>query len=195
MMEAKIKIKKWVNGEPWSHGMVTLGNGYDIKRLSASTHETYFYSAALTGPYVVRVAVPYSAELTRSLQIDHSYIWYALAVSIILVIILYRYTQRIGSHIGYLREFAVMAENGEALDHELERRLPDDELGDISHTIITLYWKLRHSEEEKIRIKRQLTQNAAHELKTPAKSTPSGATWIPCWPVRRPSAANTSRTT
>lgn len=146
------------------------GNGYDIKRLSASTHETYFYSAALTGPYVVRVAVPYSAELTRSLQIDHSYIWYALAVSIILVIILYRYTQRIGSHIGYLREFAVMAENGEALDHELERRLPDDELGDISHTIITLYWKLRHSEEEKIRIKRQLTQNAAHELKTPAAS-------------------------
>ena len=49
-------------------------------------------------------------------------------------------------------------------------RLPDDELGDISHTIITLYWKLRHSEEEKIRIKRQLTQNAAHELKTPAAS-------------------------
>lgn len=146
------------------------GNGYDIKRLSASTHETYFYSAALTGPYVVRVAVPYSAELTRSLQIDHSYIWYALAVTIILGIILYRYTHRIGSHIGYLREFAVMAENGEELNHELERRLPDDELGDISHTIITLYWKLRHSEEEKIRIKRQLTQNAAHELKTPAAS-------------------------
>jgi signal transduction histidine kinase len=33
-----------------------------------------------------------------------------------------------------------------------------------------LYWKLRHSEEEKVRIKRQLTQNAAHELKTPAAS-------------------------
>ena len=26
-MEAKIKIKKWVGGEPWSHGTVTLGNG------------------------------------------------------------------------------------------------------------------------------------------------------------------------
>jgi signal transduction histidine kinase len=33
-----------------------------------------------------------------------------------------------------------------------------------------LYWKLRHSEEDKLRIKRQLTQNAAHELKTPAAS-------------------------
>ena len=62
------------------------------------------------------------------------------------------------------------AEEGEELDHELERRLPDDELGDISHTIIQLYWKQRHAEEDKQRIKRQLTQNAAHELKTPAAS-------------------------
>jgi signal transduction histidine kinase len=84
--------------------------------------------------------------------------------------VLYLSTHRISRHIGYLREFAVKAEQGEALDHELERRLPDDELGDISHTIIMLYWKLRHSEEEKVRIKRQLTQNAAHELKTPAAS-------------------------
>jgi len=88
----------------------------------------------------------------------------------LLGIVLYLSTRRISRHIGYLREFAVKAEEGEELDHELERRLPDDELGDISHTIIMLYWKLRHSEEEKIRIKRQLTQNAAHELKTPAAS-------------------------
>ena len=33
-----------------------------------------------------------------------------------------------------------------------------------------LYWKLHHAEEEKLRIKKQLTQNAAHELKTPAAS-------------------------
>lgn len=62
------------------------------------------------------------------------------------------------------------AEQGQPLDVELEKQLPDDELGDISHTIIMLYWKLRHSEGEKVRIKRQLTHNAAHELKTPAAS-------------------------
>ena len=33
-----------------------------------------------------------------------------------------------------------------------------------------LYWKLRHSEEDKVRNKRQFTQNAAQELKTPAAS-------------------------
>ena len=146
------------------------GNGYDIKRLSQSTHETYFYSATRFGNAIVRAAVPYSAELTRSLQADNTYIYFAVALTLLLGIALYLSTNRISRHIGYLREFAVKAEEGEELDHELERRLPDDELGDISHTIIMLYWKLRHSEEEKVRIKRQLTQNAAHELKTPAAS-------------------------
>jgi len=157
------------------------GNGYDIKRLSQSTHETYFYSATRFGNAIVRTAVPYSAELTRSLQADSTYIYYAVALTLLLGVVLYYITHRISRHIGYLREFAVKAERlwvggqnsgmeGEGLEHELERRLPDDELGDISHTIIMLYWKLRHSEEDKVRLKRQLTQNAAHELKTPAAS-------------------------
>jgi len=146
------------------------GNGYDIKRMSQSTHETYFYSATRFGNIVVRTAVPYSAELTRSLQADNTYIFFAFALTLLLGIVLYLITHRISNHISHLREFAVKAEKGEELNYELEHHLPDDELGDISHTIINLYWKLRHSEEEKIRIKRQLTQNAAHELKTPAAS-------------------------
>ncbi len=145
-----------------------VGNGYDIKRVSQSTHETYFYSATRFNGVIVRAAVPYSAALTRSLQADNTYMYFACALTLLLGIVLYHITHRISRHIGYLREFAVKAEEGEELDHELERRLPDDELGDISHTIIMLYWKLRHSEEDKLRIKRQLTQNAAHELKTPA---------------------------
>ena len=105
-------------------------NGYDIKRLSQSTHETYFYSATRFGNLIVRTAVPYSAELTRSLQADNTYVFYTIALTLLVGVVLYY----------------------------------------ISHTIIMLYWKLRHSEEDKVRIKRQLTQNAAHELKTPAAS-------------------------
>ena len=146
------------------------GSGYDIKRTSQSTHETYFYSATRFGDLIVRAAVPYSAELTQSLQADNTYIWFAVVLTLLLGVVLYLGTSRISRHIGYLREFAVRAEEGREPDGELERRLPDDELGDISQTIIHLYWKLRHSEEEKVRLKRQLTQNAAHELKTPAAS-------------------------
>ena len=152
------------------HQALLEGNGYDIKRISQSTHETYFYSATKFGDIIVRAAVPYSAELTRSLQADNTYIYFAVALTLLLGIVLYLITHRISRHIGYLREFALKAEEGEELDHELERQLPNDELGVISHTIIKLYWKLRHSEEDKVRIKRQLTQNAAHELKTPAAS-------------------------
>ena len=118
----------------------------------------------------MRTAVPYSAELTQSLRADNTYIYFSIALTLLLGSVLYISTRRISRHIGYLREFAIKAENGEPLDHELERHLPDDELGDISHTIIMLYWKLRHAEEDKARLKRQLTQNAAHELKTPAMS-------------------------
>ena len=146
------------------------GNGFDLKRTSQSTHETYFYSATRFKRVIVRSAVPYSAELTQSLRADNTYIYFSIALTLLLGSVLYISTRRIGRHIGYLREFAIKAENGEPLDHELERHLPDDELGDISHTIIMLYWKLRHAEEDKARLKRQLTQNAAHELKTPAMS-------------------------
>ena len=146
------------------------GNGYDIKRTSASTNETYFYSATRFGDIIIRAAIPYSAELTRTLKADPTYLYFAIALTILLGVVLYTTTHRIGRHISCLREFAKKAEDGTPLDHELERSLPDDELGDISHTIIQLYWKLRHSEEDKQRLKRQLTQNAAHELKTPAAS-------------------------
>ena len=146
------------------------GNGYDIKRTSQSTHETYFYSATRFGDLIIRSAVPYSAELTDSLKADNTNLIFTILLTFLLGVALYWNTHRISRHIGYLKEFAVKAENGEKVDHELERRLPDDELGEISHTIVTLYWKLLHSEEDKLRLKRQLTQNAAHELKTPAAS-------------------------
>lgn len=153
------------------------GSGYSIKRASEYTNETYFYSATYlpdkvshVGDIIIRAAVPYSAELAHSLQTDNTYIYFTVLLTILLGLVLYYNTSRIGRHIRYLREFAIKAEDGDTLDHELERQLPDDELGDISHTIIALFWKLRHSEEDKERLKRQLTQNAAHELKTPAAS-------------------------
>lgn len=156
---------------------MAYGNGYDIKRTSAYTNETYFYSATYlpakggrTRDIIIRSAIPYSAEITESLQVNNTYIYFTVALTLLLGIALYYNTSRISRHIRYLREFAAKAEGGEAFDNELDRQLPDDELGDISHTIINLYLKQRRSEEEKTRIKRQLTQNAAHELKTPTAS-------------------------
>jgi signal transduction histidine kinase len=70
----------------------------------------------------------------------------------------------------YLNQFATKTEKGESIDPDIENKLPNDELGEISKTIVSLYRKLKLLEEDKQRMKKQLTQNVTHELKTPATS-------------------------
>ncbi len=146
------------------------GSGYDIKRESQSLHSTFFYSATRFDDLIVRVAIPYSPDLSRILSTDKDYITYTIIITLLLGWVLYRNTRRISHHIEYLRRFAQKVENGEKIDTEVEKKMPNDELADISQTIVALYMQLQHSEEDKQRIKRQLTLNVAHELKTPAAS-------------------------
>lgn len=96
------------------------GSGYAIKRASETNGERYFYSATRFGEKIVRSSVPYSAELTSSLEHDYTFFYYTASI------------------------LALIA------------------------TAIYFRHRYQHSEQEKQRIKRQLTENAAHELKTPA---------------------------
>lgn len=158
---------------------MTSGEGYAIRRNSASTGKTYFYSAKREGDMIVRTAVPYSVELHKLLAADYAFLWFIVGISIIMCVIGYLTTRRIGGHISRLNRFAEQAERGENIvDTE---SFPDDELGEISGNIIRLYTRLREAmterdrqhrlaleqEHDKIRIKRELTNNINHELKTP----------------------------
>ena len=96
------------------------GSGYAIKRASETNGEKYFYSATRFGDKIVRSSVPYSAELTSSLEHDYTFLYYTLSILVLIATAMY-------------------------FRHRYE-----------------------YSEREKQRIKRQLTENAAHELKTPA---------------------------
>lgn len=155
------------------------GTGYTLERISESTHEHYFYSAMRGDSLIVRTALPYNVELSEVLAADRSFLWFMLGVTLLMSVAGYFATRRLGHNIVRLRDFAERAERGEVIDEQ--ERFPHDELGDISNNIIRLYARLQkttaerdrqhelmlHEEQEKIRIKKQLTNNINHELKTP----------------------------
>ena len=163
-------------------GALKKGSAYHIGRLSTSDGREYFYSATKGDSIIVRTAIPYSANLRELLRADWNFLGTMVAISFAMSILAYFATRRLGKNIERLNRFAAKAENGETFDED--EPFPNDELGSISSHIVQLYaqWQqtikdrdIAHEatlreEQEKIRIKRQLTNNINHELKTPVAS-------------------------
>ena len=158
------------------------GQGHNTERLSASDGREYFYSATRGKEFVVRTAIPQSDALKELLKTDWTFLGTMMSISLAMSILAYFATRRLGKNIERLNRFAAKAEKGESFDEE--EPFSNDELGSISNHIIRLYsqWQqtikdrdIAHEatlrqEREKIRIKRQLTNNINHELKTPVAS-------------------------
>ena len=158
------------------------GSGYHIGRQSTSDGLEYFYSATRGKELIARTAIPYSASLRELLQADWTFLGVMISISLAMSVLAYFVTRRLGKNMERLNRFAAKAEKGEAFDED--EPFPNDELGSISNHIVQLYgqWQqtikdrdLAHEaalreEKEKIRIKRQLSNNINHELKTPVAS-------------------------
>ena len=161
---------------------VKYGSGFHIGRLSASDGREYFYSATNGEKILARTAIPYSTSLREILRADWSFLGIMILISLTMSVLAYFATRRLGKTIERLNRFAAKAENGESFEED--ELFPNDELGSISSHIVKLYaqWQqtikdrdIAHEatlreEQEKIRIKRQLTNNINHELKTPVAS-------------------------
>ena len=159
------------------------GSGYAVRRHSESTGNYYFYSAR-KGDYgnIVRTAVPYSVSFSSLLRPDYGFLWIMGTITLVMCVLGNFATRRVGLHISRLNKFAENAENGARISDT--EPFPHDELGEISNHIVRLYARLQqavadrdsehraalHEQLEKERIKKQLTNNINHELKTPVAS-------------------------
>ena len=123
---------------------LTDGHGYTIRRQSENNGRTYFYSASRIGDRIVRSSLPYTVSLSQVLNADRNFLWFMGSVALLLCLVGYYVVRQFTKNMVQME--ATLAER----DREHAAAL--------------------HEEQEKIRIKRQLTNNINHELKTPVSS-------------------------
>ena len=119
-------------GRPEVSNALSKGEGYNISRQSASDGREYFYSATRGERVVVRTAIPYSNTLHDLLEADWSFLVVMISISLVMSIVAYFTTRRLGKDIERVNRY--------------------------------------EAEQERNRLKRQLTNNINHELKTPVAS-------------------------
>lgn len=152
------------------------GTGYSVGRHSLSDNADYFYSARLGDRgLVVRSAAPYNHNLRDFLRADRSLLWLMGVMTLTMSFIGFFATRKISLSIKRLNSFAEKAENGGEIFND--EAFPGDELGSIASHIVRLYVQRdkRHREameqqREKEAMKKRLTNNINHELKTPVAS-------------------------
>lgn len=140
----------------------------------------YYYAALKEGDLYARTgALGHDVGLAEFMSIDRTFLWYAILIYIFVIAITWYATSRIGRTVKRLSEFAQAAEKGAEIYDT--KAFPKNELGTIAHNIVLIYVRWQRSlkererlaelaikeEQEKARLKRELTNNINHELKTP----------------------------
>lgn len=131
------------------------GTGFAINRTSESMGLPYFYSAKYyKDKFILRSALPYNVNLINNLKADPHFVWFTLIATLILTIIFYNFTRRLGTSIKQLQEFAMRADRNEPIETGVRSSFPHNELGEISQHIIQIYKRL-HETKEALYIERE----------------------------------------
>lgn len=127
------------------HKARLYNEGFAI-RTSESTGKRYFYSASNIGGYIYRSALPYDPYVKDVLTIDMDFIYFMAFMIMLFFFVLFRFSFSIGRTISKLRDFALNVEKGKMPPEDYV--FPNDELGDISQNIVTLYQRQQKAKNE-----------------------------------------------
>ncbi|MBD5320678.1 MAG: HAMP domain-containing histidine kinase [Bacteroides sp.] len=175
-------------GRPIDKDFVAKEAGFDDSNVAfhtvghSRTGDLYYYRSTKSndGNLLIYTAMPYTVTIRESLSAADTAFWLILVgLLAIVTFAAYWITTDITRSIRLLRDFASQANNANVKFDET--KFPHNELGEISRDIVRLYRErtqameksqrehniAMHAIEEKSRIKRQMTNNINHELKTP----------------------------
>lgn len=115
-------------------------------RASGTTGIRYFYSALDLNHYIYRAAIPYEPYAKGELSINKDFIYFTCVMMLIFMFVLSRFTLSLGQTISKLRDFARNIRDVKNGDEEYN--FPNDELGDISKQVVTLYNKQQKAKND-----------------------------------------------
>ncbi|MDD6209138.1 MAG: ATP-binding protein [Bacteroidales bacterium] len=121
-------------------------NGYAIRK-SRTTGISYFYSAKNYDGYIFRAALPYDSYVINRLRIDTTFIYFIVGMTIIILLTLLRFSRIIGGTITKLKTLSEKIEKNQEIDDD-ELQFVDNDLGEISKHIVSLYKKVQESKAQ-----------------------------------------------
>lgn len=144
------------------------------------THAFYYKeTTSPDGAIIAQTILPMNIDIEK--RISGGILWWILIVlaGVIMTIVIYLTTSHVARNVKILREFADRAADGRPI--ETVENFGSDDLGDIGRRIVAIYSEraaannareIEHkvalkATEERSNLKRQLTNNISHELKTP----------------------------
>ncbi|MGV8092241.1 MAG: sensor histidine kinase [Mangrovibacterium sp.] len=137
------------------------GKGSHIRK-SASTGQDFYYFSRYYGDYYVRCAVVYDLQIKNFLKAEQVFIFFILTMFLVMWLILYLVTKKLGEFITRLRDFAVRAGKNENIDPNMD--FPDSEFGDIRRQIVKIYDRLKRAKDD-LSAEKERLYNHLHALK------------------------------
>ncbi len=161
-------------------GMYTFPAG-EVDNKTKNSKFMYFVNTTDDGQRKVYVILPYTLEVAEVISESTTRFWLMFfSIAVFVSIMAYISSVFFSRNVRILRDFVERATTDKDFKVD-EVEFPHDELGEISHKIISLYKSMveekersdrehkvaKHAVEDKDRLKRELTSNINHELRTP----------------------------
>lgn len=180
------RIRNGVPSQALEAERETLSDGSKVIRIidterGIEREKTFLYSSRISpdGQIELRTYVPHNAAINKALTIDMALWLMMIGVGVAGSIIAYIATLHQAKNVSLLHDFVQRAASDR--DFIPMGDFPSDEIGDISRQVVAIYNSRMQANvrrerehiialkatEEKNRIKRMLTDNISHELKTP----------------------------